>query len=170
MTASIRPEQPEDHQDIHHVNRQAFGRDEEADLVDAVRRAGAAILSLVAVSDGRVVGHILFSPVCIESPEATHPAVGLGPVAVLPDFQRQGIGSLLIRAGLDACREAGHGIVVVLGHSDYYPRFGFRPASHYGIRWEHDVPDEAFMVVELRDDALAGVGGIARYHPAFEGV
>ena len=170
MTVSVRPEGPEDHQDIHHVNRQAFGREEEADLVEALRRAGAAILSLVAVCDGRVVGHILFSPVSIESPKVIHPAVGLGPVAVLPDCQRQGIGSLLIKAGLDVCLEAGHGIAIVLGHSDYYPRFGFRPASHYGISWEHNAPDEAFMVVELREGALADVGGIARYHPAFEGV
>jgi len=77
---------------------------------------------------------------------------------------------LLVEVGLAACREAGHGIVIVLGHPDYYPRFGFRPATLYGIRWEHDAPDEAFMVVELREGTLDGVRGVARYHPAFEGV
>ncbi|UCG25827.1 MAG: N-acetyltransferase [Chloroflexota bacterium] len=170
MIVSVRPERPEDRQGIHQVNLEAFGQDDEADLVDAVRRAGAAILSLVAVHDGRVVGFILFSPVTIEGDEETYPAVGLGPLAVLPDYQGQGIGSSLVEAGLAACREAGHGIVVVLGHPDYYPRFGFRPATLYGIRWEHDAPDEAFMVVELLEGALAGAGGVARYHPAFEGV
>jgi putative acetyltransferase len=170
MTVTVRPERPEDQPDIYHVNREAFGQDEEADLVDAIRRAGAATLSLVAVRDGQVVGHILFSPVSIASHETTHPAVGLGPLAVLPDYQGQGVGSSLVQAGLAACREAGHGIVIVLGHPDYYPRFGFRPASLDGISWEHDAPDEAFMVVELREGALAGVSGVARYHPAFDGV
>ena len=170
MTVSVRPERPEDEPDIYHVNREAFGRDEEAGLVDAVRRAGAAILSLVADRDGQVVGHILFSPVTIEGEEETYPAVGLGPMAVLPDYQGQGIGSQLVEAGLAACHEISYGIVIVLGHPDYYPRFGFRPATLHGIRWEHDVPDEVFMVVELRKGALAGVSGIVSYHPAFEGV
>ncbi|HSG16585.1 MAG TPA: N-acetyltransferase [Anaerolineae bacterium] len=170
MTVSVRPERPEDQLDIHDVNREAFGQDEEAELVDAVRQAGGALFSLVAVYDGQVVGHILFSPVNIESHEAMYPAVSLGPLAVLPEFQGQGIGSLLVKAGLAACREAGHGIVIVLGHPDYYPRFGFRPASLFGIRWEHDAPDEAFMVVELHQGAVAAASGVARYHPAFEGV
>jgi putative acetyltransferase len=170
MPTSVRPERPEDDAQIHRVNREAFGRQEEADLVETLRRAGAITLSLVAVRQGRVIGHILFSPVTIEEGDSRHPAVGLGPLAVLPGYQRQGIGSRLVEAGLAACREGGHSIVIVLGHPDYYPRFGFRPASLYGVQWEHEAPDEAFMIAELRPGALAGKRGVARYHPAFAGV
>ena len=146
--------------------------------MDALRARGQATLSLVAVEGHRVVGHILFSPVTIESvgesggesggePVA---ALGLGPMAVLPTRQRQGIGSLLVRTGLAACRDAGHGCVVVLGHPEYYPRFGFTRASRHGVTWEHPAPDEAFMLLELREGALGGRGGIVRYQPEFGGV
>ena len=97
-------------------------------------------------------------------------ALGLGPMAVLPTRQRQGIGSPLVRTGLAACRDAGHGCVVVLGHPEYYPRFGFTRASRHGVTWEHPAPDEAFMLVELRDGALGGRGGIVRYQPEFGAV
>lgn len=170
MTVVVRPERAEDEAQIRQVNREAFGREGEAGLVDALRRAGAVTLSLVAVRQGQVVGHILFSPMTIQAEEETYPAVGLGPLAILPRFQGQGIGSQLVEAGLAACRAAGHEIVIVLGHAGYYPRFGFRPASLYGVRWEHEAPDEAFMVIELRPGALTGKGGVARYHPAFAGV
>jgi len=170
MTICVRPERPEDEAQIRRVNREAFGRGEEADLVEALRRAGAITSSLVAVRQDKVIGHILFSPVTIEDGDTVYPAVGLGPLAVLPDYQRQGVGSRLVEAGLAACREAGHSVVIVLGHPDYYPRFGFRPASLYGVRWEHEAPDEAFMIAELRPGALAGKHGVARYHPAFTGV
>lgn len=166
----VRPERPEDEAQIRQVNREAFGREAEADLVEALCRTGAVTLSLVAVRQGQVVGHILFSPMTIQAEEETYPAVGLGPLAVLPRFQRQGIGSQLVETGLASCKAAGHEIVIVLGHPDYYPRFGFRPASLHGVRWEHEAPDEAFMVVELRPGALEGKAGVARYHPAFAGV
>lgn len=110
-----------------------------------------------------VVGHILFIHVTIESRGTSFTAVGLGPMAVLPAHQRKGIGLQLVRAGLEECRLLGHEDVVVLGHPDYYPRFGFVRASTYGIRWEHDAPYEAFMVLELRRGALSGIIGMVKY-------
>ena len=167
--AIVRRERPDDRVAIRAVNELAFGSPVEADLVDALRARGQATLSLVAVEAERVVGHVLFSPVTIQSGGERVAALGLGPMAVLPTHQRQGIGSLLVRTGLAACRDAGHGCVVVLGHPEYYPRFGFTPARRHGVAWEHPAPDEAFMLLELRDGALGGRGGIARYQPEFGG-
>lgn len=168
--AVIRQETPDDLAAIRQVNEQAFGRPAEANLVDALRAHGKMLLSLVAVKAERVVGHILFSPVTIESAEGTLPAVGLGPVAVLPALQRQGIGSLLVTTGLAACRQAGHAGVVVLGHPTYYPRFGFRPASRYGIDSDYAVPDDVFMALELHAGALEGRAGRVKYQPEFQAV
>jgi putative acetyltransferase len=156
---TIRCETPEDIPAIYHINTAAFGRPNEADLVDALRQHNALTISLVAVQDSRLVGHIAFSPVTITSDTITIDAIGLAPMAVLPEFQRQGIGSQLVEAGLTACHNTPYGIVVVLGHPHYYPRFGFTPAKPHGIVWEHDAPDEAFMVHELREGALAKTRG-----------
>lgn len=166
----IRSEQPGDAAAIYQVNHKAFGRPGEADLVDLLRQRDAATLSLVAVADGCIVGHVLFTPVTIEREHSHIPVIGLGPVAVLPSYQRQGIGSALIRAGLERCRDAGHGAVVVLGSPAYYPRFGFKQAHRYGVRFEQDVPQDAFMLLELRPGALEGLSGIARYQPEFSRV
>ena len=167
---AIRPERADDAGAVRRVNERAFGRTAEADLVDRLRTPGKIALSLVAVRGDQVIGHILFTPVTIESDGRTTRAVGLGPMAVEPTVQRQGAGSLLVQAGLDACRDAGHGCVVVLGHPGYYPRFGFAPAIRRGVTWEHRVPDEVFMLLELRPGALGGRGGIVRYQPEFGGV
>ena len=123
--AEIRPERTQDIPAVSELNQRAFGRLEEGRLVDLVRRRDEPVISLVAVDSDQVVGHILFSPVSIESSQQTHRAVGLRPMAVRPDFQRQGIGRQLIEEGLQVCRQAGYEIVVVLGHPSYYPRFGF---------------------------------------------
>jgi putative acetyltransferase len=166
---TVREEQPGDVEAIHRINEAAFGQALEARLVDALRRAGAVTLSLVAVADGEVVGHVLFSPVTIGG----HPgveAVGLGPMAVLPHSQRRGVGSELVRSGLERLREAGYAAVVVLGHPDYYPRFGFRRASEHGLRWERDAPDAAFMALELRAGALSSCRGVVSYRPEFDEV
>ena len=169
MRITVRPEQPEDADQVRRVNEVAFGRPHEAALVDAVR-GSADTLSLVAVLGQQVVGNILFTAVWIERTDRTTAAVGLGPMAVLPEHQRRGVGSDLVRAGLDACRRLGHAVVVVLGHPDYYPRFGFVPADENGIRYEHAVPSEAFMVLELRTGAVARSGGVVRYRPEFAAV
>jgi putative acetyltransferase len=125
------------------------------------------ILSLVAEQDGVVVGHILLSPVRVDTPGAQLAAVGLGPMAVLPELQRRGIGRRLIEESLERLRSLGHEAVVVVGHPQYYPRFGFMRASQLGLRWEMDCPNEAFMAMELRPGALAGRAGVVRYHPEF---
>jgi len=155
---------------IRHVNVRAFGRQNEADLVDALRDTEDFLISLVALQDKNVVGHILFSPVRIESEGQTLAALGLGPMAVLPEYQDKGVGTQLIRVGLQVCVEKGFPIVFVLGHPTYYPRFGFVPTKPLGIQWEHNVPDDVFMVVALADASLAGITGVVKYHPVFNGV
>ncbi len=167
---SIRDEKPEDHLAIHAVHTAAFGRAQEGDLVDALRRNNALTISLVAVKDGGIVGHIALSPVMITSDTVTIEALGLAPMAVLPAYQRRGIGSQLVAAGLAACRTTPYGIVVVLGHPHYYPRFGFTTAKPHGIVWEHDAPEEAFMVCEVKEGALGQVQGVVQYRPEFEAV
>ncbi len=167
----IRAERPEDISGIFEVNEAAFGRPDEALLVDRLRARKAIVLSLVAVEDGKVVGHVLFSPVLVHNNSGVvHVLTGLGPVAVLPARQNQGIGSLLIKSGIKSCRAAGYRALIVLGHPNYYPRFGFRPAGPQAISCAYDVPEEAFMVLELEAGALEQIGGVAHYHPEFDGV
>jgi len=166
----IRQETPADAAQVWAVNQRAFERPDEANLVQQLTAAGAVTLSLVAEEDGQVLGHILFSPMTLDGEHGSLPAVGVGPLAVLPERQGQGIGAQLIRSGLDECRRLGHELVFVLGHPDYYPRFGFASTAPMGIRCEYDVPPEAFMLVELQPGALAGRQGIAHYRPEFNGV
>ncbi|MEZ4382849.1 MAG: N-acetyltransferase [Nannocystaceae bacterium] len=167
----IREERATDAAAIAALVEAAFGQPDEAELVAALRRAGALTLSLVALVDDAIVGHVAFSPVTIAGAEAaTRGALGLAPMAVAPSWQRRGVGLRLIADALDRLRAAGCPAVVVLGHPHYYPRAGFVRASRFGLRWEHDAPDEAFMALELRPGALAGAGGIVRFHPAFAAV
>jgi putative acetyltransferase len=161
----VRLERPPDHAAIHAVNVLAFGRPDEADLVTALRDAGALAISCVAELDGSIVGHVALSPIAVA--RGVLRGLGLGPMAVVPARQRTGVGTMLGRAALADARQAGWDAVVVLGHPEYYPRFGFEPASAFGLRCEYDAPDEAFMALELRPGALAGVRGLVRYHPAF---
>ena len=164
--ATIRSEAPHDVAHVRTVNERAFGRVDEAALVDALRGSAGAI-SLVAVLERRIVGHILFTPVTVEHLDREATAVGLGPMAVLPEWQRQGIGTRLVRTGLDRCRAQGHALVFVLGHPDYYPRFGFAPVATGGLRYEHAVAPEAFMGLELEAGALARARGMVCYRPEF---
>ena len=164
----IRPEKPEDKTAIHHVNEEAFGQKEEAEIIEKLRNRGMLTLSLVAIQDNRTVGHIAFSPVKIESERLSFEAITLAPIAILPAYQRKGIGSRLVRAGLKECRHLGHEIILVLGHPNYYPRFGFIPAKSKGIKCEFEAPDEAWMVLELREGALAGRQGTVRFQPEFK--
>lgn len=138
--------------------------------MDALRKVVDPYISLVAVLDGRIVGHIFFSPVTIESGQSEFTAMGLGLMAVLPEYQRQGIGSQLVREGLKECQRIGQEIVVLVGHPEYYPRFGFTPAKLKGLQCEYDIPDNAFMVAELRPGALKRRQGLVKYHPEFNRV
>ena len=124
----------------------------------------------MAVKEGRVVGHILFSPFTIESKKGSLPALALASMAVQPEFQNQGIGSKLVREGLERCRSLGHRVVVVVGHPAFYPRFGFTSARAKGLEARIPVPDEVFMVCELVSDALDGVSGMIVYPAPFKGV
>ncbi|MBU2009665.1 MAG: N-acetyltransferase [Chloroflexi bacterium] len=165
---AIRPEAPEDISAIHHVNKQVFGRENEAKLVDKLRNRGVLTISLVAVQDSEIVGHIAFSPVIVETGRSSFEAITLAPLVVLPAYQRKGIGSQLVGAGLEECRHLGHEIVVLVGHPDYYPRFGFVRAKTKGLECEFEVPNEAWMVLVLRGHALAGRRGTVRFQPEFK--
>lgn len=131
-----------------------------------MRERARPLITLVAETGGSLVGHILLSPVTLPGDTGLR-IMGLAPMAVLPDFQRRGIGSSLVRAGLDACRAVAVDAVVVLGHPEYYPRFGFRPAAGFGIACEYPVPEPAFMLLELHPGCLEDRSGTVKYHPAF---
>uniref|UniRef100_A0A832M320 N-acetyltransferase n=1 Tax=Oscillatoriales cyanobacterium SpSt-402 TaxID=2282168 RepID=A0A832M320_9CYAN len=166
----IRAEKPEDRDAVYRVNVAAFGREGEADLVDRLRGIPSTF-SFVAVESEQIVGHIFFSPVAISGTWADDLFIlGLAPVAVLPDYQHQGIGSSLIRYGLDACARFGCKAIVVLGYPEYYSRFGFTPAKEKGLGCEYPVPDEVFMVLELEQGALEGCAGTVKYRSEFNAI
>jgi len=155
----IRDEALGDEEAIRRVNEEAFGQPDEARIVDALRAHCPDLLSLVAVDGEEVVGHILFSPASLERARG----MGLAPMSVLPGRQRDGIGSRLVEEGLRRLRERGCPFVIVLGHAEYYPRFGFEPASAHGVRCKWDVPDEVFMILVLDAPVMEGVSGVAHY-------
>lgn len=168
---AIRTETPADHPAVYQVNKLAFeGREAEPRLVEAIRRSPEFIpeLSLVAVSEDQIIGHILFSRVTLQTRDGDIPILALAPLAVLPDYQNQGIGSQLTRRGLEVCRKLDFGAVSVLGHPDYYPRFGFVPARPLGIEPSFDVPAAAWMIIELQPGALNDLQGRVRYPTAFQ--
>ncbi|MBT2690693.1 N-acetyltransferase [Bacillus sp. ISL-47] len=169
----IRPEKPSEFEKILEINNLAFGQENEGKLVSLIRTSPHFIptLSLVAEKDGELSGHILFSEVMIETSQGTTVnTIGLAPMAVKPDFQNQGIGSALVNAGLERCKELGYGHVVVLGHPEFYPRFGFEPSVKFGIKPPFPVPENVFMALELTKGALSGIEGAVRYPPAFSEV
>ncbi len=165
----IRSEEPGDYTTIHAVNAAAFESEAEANLVEVLRKEAHPYISIVAEEAEKIVGHIMFTPMTLPGHEELK-IMGLAPVAVVPEHQREGIGSALIYAGLARCKELGFGAVIVLGHISYYPRFGFTPSVQYGIECEYDVPAEAFMVMELVPGYLLGAQGTIRYHAAFKDI
>jgi putative acetyltransferase len=165
---TLRVESEADRSAVRRVNLAAFAQSEEADLVERLTAEVSERLSLVAIEDAELVGHILFTPVTLENNGPPLKGMGLAPMAVLPQRQRRGIGTALVTEGLQRLRRAGCHFVVVLGHPGYYPRFGFEPASRYGIRCQWPgVPDEAFMLQPFDPDSLRGRRGVVCYHPAF---
>jgi putative acetyltransferase len=165
----VREERPDDIDAIRRLNEKAFGQLAEANIVERLRENCPYLLSLVAIQADQIVGHLLFSPIRIEGDGKSMQGMGLAPMAVLPEFQRRGIGSLLIQKGLEILKNRSCPFVIVLGHPEYYPRFGFERASLYGIlcQWE-GVPDEAFMIRILDVEAMIGVSGMARYLREFD--
>lgn len=162
----IREEQEDDRPAVREIVSTEFDTGGEAELIDDLRDAGEPLVSLVADEGGVVVGHVMLSPVTLlEHPDVR--LMGLAPLAVRFDNRGKGIGAALVRAGLERCRELGALAVVVLGHPGYYTRFGFEPASRLGLKCEYDVPDDAFQVLELGQQALAGRSGTVRFHSAF---
>jgi len=162
----IRPVEAADLPEVKRLNDLAFGGRDEGQLVELLHARGKAVISLAAVTQGKIVGHILFSPVDFRPPHPEIRAIGLAPLAVLPEYQNQGIGSQLARQGLADCLAGGWQVVVVLGHPAYYPRFGFRPASELGLDNEY-AAGEAFMALELAPHILDGIHSTACYSDEF---
>jgi len=165
----MRYEEEKDFDAVYTVNERAFETSAEAKLVDKLREQSQPVISLVCEVNIEIVGHIMFSPVIL----SRHPEFNLmelGPMAVVPEHQRKGFGSALVKKGLEQCRQLSYIAVVVLGHPLYYPRFGFSPASGFGINSEYKVSDEVFMAVELEQGVLSGKRGSVSYHPAFSEV
>ena len=163
MATTVRLEQPGDVSAIHAVHVASFPTDAEARLVGALRASERLFLSFVAAVDDEVVGHAGFSPVSLAG--ATD-GIGLGPVAVLPDYRRRGIAEQIVREGLSACERSGRGFAVVLGDPDYYGRFGFEPASHFELRDEYG-GGVAFQALAFRAGSIPTGGGLVRYSPEF---
>jgi putative acetyltransferase len=166
MHVTVRSERPTDIVMVREVHRAAFPSQAEARLVDRLRGNGKAVVSLVGEVDGRLVGHILFSPVSVEGYREITKGLGLAPVSVLPELQRHGIGSRLVQEGLAVLLRTDYQFVVVLGEPSFYGRFGFRDAGVLGLRNEYGAED-AFMVLELRPGSLPKNGGLVKYSAEF---
>jgi putative acetyltransferase len=163
----LRAARPGDEPAIFRVHEAAFGRRDEAELAEKLARREPGCVSLVACEAGEVIGHVLFSPVAVDGRRFPVSPMGLGPVGVLPGRQRSGAGIELCRAGIEACRRLGAPFLVVLGHTTYYPRFGFVPAVRFGLTFADAPPRDAFMALELVPGALSDAGGRVRYAPEF---
>ncbi len=167
MPINIRLEQPEDIEAVRRVNLDAFPEPAEANLVDALRASVAACISLVAEQDGEIIGHIMFSPVHLKEQQTTVKMAGLAPMAVSYAHQNKGIGSALVMEGLKIAEMQGYHVVVVLGHPEFYPRFGFVPSLPHGIKSEYDVPAEVFMILAFEEDVLEKLEGTIVYDDCF---
>ncbi len=174
MKIVIRPERKEDFEKITEVNDQAFGQPEEGNLIINLRKTTDfnANLSLVAVDvdNAKTVGHILFYPIKIKSDDSEFQTLALAPMSVLPEFQRKMIGSKMVTEGLTMAKNQGYKSVIVLGHVDFYPRFGFQPASRWGINCPFEVTNEAFMALELVEKELDRTEGVVVYPKEFDDV
>jgi putative acetyltransferase len=173
MNLKIRQETKDNFNEISEVNRLAFGRDNEAKLVNQLRYSDAFVpgLSLIATIDDKIVGHILFTKIKIVSDEGNEfDSLALAPITVRPEYQRKGIGGHLIRAGLEKAKESGFKSVILLGHKHYYPKFGFVPADKWDIKPPFDVPADVFMGLELVENGLKNISGTVKYPKEFENV
>lgn len=165
---NIRPEKPEDITAIFEVHSLAFESDAEAQLVNRLRQKDILFLSMVAEYHGKIVGHLLFTPVAVEFNPHQFRVVGLAPMAVRPELQRQGIGSQLIYNGIKLCRQNDQDVVCVLGHADYYPRFGFKIAREFGLFYRSEKYDPYFFVMELKKNVLQQIEGEVFFNSEFD--
>jgi len=168
MDLIVRKEEKKDHKNIYDLNKSAFGQESESKLIEKIRKGSNFIpeLSLIAEIGGRIVGYILFSRIKIIN-NHTFETLSLVPMAVLPEFQGKGIGSGLIKKGLEKAKELGFDSVIVLGHEKYYPRFGFKKAAEWDIKCPFEVPEEAFMALEIIEGALKNQAGTVKYPDEF---
>ena len=168
MNTTIRKEEEKDHEQIYEVNKLAFQQENESNLIEKIRKSENFIpeLSIVAEINNRIVGHILFSKIKIMG-DSDYESLALAPVAVIPEFQKRGIGSELVKIGIDKAKELGFDSIIVLGHKEYYPKFGFQRASKWNIKCPFEVPDEIFMAIELTEKALEGKAGTVKYPDEF---
>jgi len=168
MDVKIRKEEEKDNKRVYEVNRLAFQQENESKLIEKIRKGENFVpeLSLVAEIDDEIVGHILFSKINIIG-DAIFESLALAPMAVIPEFQKQGIGGKLIKKGIEKAKELGFDSIIVLGHKEYYPKFGFQKASKWGIKCPFDVPDEVFMAIELANKALENKAGTVKYPKEF---
>ena len=165
----IRSETENDWSAIYDLNVLAFDTKAEADLVNSLRKCAAPYISLVATIEDEVVGHIMFTPVELTDYSAVF-MMGLAPMVVKENFRGMGVGSKLLTSGVEACEKLGVGAIVVLGHANYYPIFGFQPASKFNLSCEYDVPDEVFMALEIVPGYLSSRSGVVKYHETFASV
>ena len=173
MEVKIRQENKDDFNAVFEVNKLAFGQESEANLVELLRNSNAFIpeLSLVAIMDNQIIGHILFTKIKIINDEKNETeSLALAPMAVRPAFQNKGIGKQLIRCGLDKAKDLNYQSVIVLGHENYYPKFGFEPADKWNIKSPYEVPTNVFMAIELTTDGLKNVSGLVKYPKEFDTV
>jgi len=165
----IRSETENDWSAVFDLNVSAFDTEAEANLVNSLRKFVSPCISLVTEIEDEVIGHIMFTPVELSDDPSAF-IMGLAPMAVKDDFRGMGVGSELVISGIKACEKLNAGAIVVLGHSDYYPKFGFKPASHFSLTCEYDVPDEVFMALEVLPEYLSSKTGLVRYHELFSSV
>jgi predicted N-acetyltransferase YhbS len=156
MNIAIRPEHKDDYDSIKRINDEAFGQENEGLLVSALRKTSKYIpnLSLVAEMNNNIIGHILFYPLTIITKTGEKDVLSLAPISVLPKYQKKGVGYKLVKRGLDDCKKTNYDVVIVVGHPNDYPRFGFKPASKWKIQLPIDAPDEAFMAIELKEKTI----------------
>nr|QNO42528.1 hypothetical protein MMHALIEK_00003 [Methanosarcinales archaeon ANME-2c ERB4] len=168
MNTTIRKEEEKDHKQIYEVNKLAFQQENESKLIEKIRKSENFILelSIVAEIDNRIVGHILFSKIKIIG-DSDYESLALAPMAVIPEFQKRGIGSELIKKGIDKAKELGFDSIIVLGHKEYYPKFGFQRASKWDMKCPFEVPDGVFMAIELTEKAFEGKAGTVKYPDEF---
>ncbi len=174
MSIIVRRETESDYKTVEEITTTAFkdmpfSEGNEAALISNLRKRGDFIpdLSLVAEIDGTIVGHILFTPLDIVNGNIKYKSLVLAPVSVLPDYQNQGIGSLLINEGHRVALAHGFSSAIVVGHPEYYPRFGYKTAEKFNIAPPFEMPPGVFMAIELVPGALEGVSGMAVFSDEF---